>query len=293
MAGVTDVRVTGDPQKGTTEHTPPAPDDLLKQAHANYVEFFRVLARGVQGGLIHERGGVTVFTTGIPIPLFNGAFLTQMASGGEPESELRHAVSLLAAAGVPWRLHVAEPLVDLVAPRAAQVGLVKSHGVPGMLLAPLRPLGASDNGAPPLPPGAEIEVVRTAAGLREHTDAAAAGFEMPRDAVAPLGAPAFLDLPDLTYYLARVGGVPAATAMRLTSHGIAGVFTVATLPAYRRRGLGAAITWRAAMDGAQEGCIASYLQASPMGFPVYSKLGYRHVTTYALWGPPHAGEAKD
>jgi predicted GNAT family acetyltransferase len=79
--------------------------------------------------------------------------------------------------------------------------------------------------------------------------------------------------------------VPVATAMRFSSHRIAGVFNVSTIPEYRRRGIGEAMTWRAAVDGLAEGCIASALQASEMGLPIYQRMGYRQVLTYQVWLP--------
>ena len=48
-------------------------------------------------------------------------------------------------------------------------------------------------------------------------------------------------------------------------------------------GSGAALTWRAAADGRAEGCLASALQSSEEGFPVYRRMGYRHVTDYQTW----------
>jgi predicted GNAT family acetyltransferase len=77
--------------------------------------------------------------------------------------------------------------------------------------------------------------------------------------------------------------------MRFASHGIAGVYNVSTIPSRRRRGIGAAITCRAALDGVAEGCDASTLQASVLGDPVYRRMGYRAALTYHTWPPPVAG----
>jgi predicted acetyltransferase len=74
--------------------------------------------------------------------------------------------------------------------------------------------------------------------------------------------------------------------LRYTSHRIAGVHNVSTLPEFRGRGLGEAMTWHAALDGRAEGCIASALQASAMGFPIYERMGYRHVVSYETWDVP-------
>jgi len=99
---------------------------------------------------------------------------------------------------------------------------------------------------------------------------------------------ALIDAPDLTHYTGFMDGEPVATAMRFTSHRIAGVYNVSTLPTFRRRGIGAALTWRAALDGLAEGCIASALQASTLGEPVYRRMGYREALGYHTWLPPRA-----
>jgi len=97
---------------------------------------------------------------------------------------------------------------------------------------------------------------------------------------------ALLDEPDMVHYVGFVDGAPVATAMRFSSQRVATVANVSTIPAYRRRGIGEAMTWRAALDGRAAGCVASYLQASEMGFPIYQRMGYRHVLTHRGWLSP-------
>jgi hypothetical protein len=43
------------------------------------------------------------------------------------------------------------------------------------------------------------------------------------------------------------------------------------------------LTWRAALDGRAEGCLASALQSSRMAFPLYQRMGYRQVIVYQTW----------
>jgi len=61
---------------------------------------------------------------------------------------------------------------------------------------------------------------------------------------------------------------------------------VATVPQHRRRGLGtvvtAALTEAAFAHGADIVC----LQASPMGRPVYERMGFETITSYRIWIPP-------
>lgn len=47
-----------------------------------------------------------------------------------------------------------------------------------------------------------------------------------------------------------------------------------------------AMVERAARDGVQEQCLASYLQSWEMGKGVYQGVGYRTVVTYRTWQAP-------
>ena len=78
--------------------------------------------------------------------------------------------------------------------------------------------------------------------------------------------------------LAVMGGV--AGAMVLASHGIAGIYWVATLAESRGRGYGEAVTRAVANDAFQRGADAVVLQASPFGEPVYRRIGFREITRY-------------
>ena len=65
-----------------------------------------------------------------------------------------------------------------------------------------------------------------------------------------------------------------------------GVNNIATIESARRQGLGAAMTERVAADGLADGCEVAILQSSPMGRPVYERLGYRTVVDYDQWIEP-------
>jgi len=80
---------------------------------------------------------------------------------------------------------------------------------------------------------------------------------------------------DVAGFVAYVDDEPAATALTLFSDGAAGVYWVATLPASRGRGLGEVCTALATNAGFERGAPVVTLQASPMGLPIYTRMGYR------------------
>jgi GNAT superfamily N-acetyltransferase len=255
----------------------PAIDEaaLTARAVANFVETFRTLARFARHGAIEEADGLTLIATGVPTPAFNPAFVTHQLA--DPAALVARLRRFYARAGMPGELIAvgAEEARD-ARMLAETAGLVPDGTSRGMLLFPLPD-------EPPLPAGLAIRIVRDATMLRRYNDTLAEGFGTPREVLAIFEDPAILDLPDLTFYLGFLDDEPVATALRFTSQRIAGVYNVATRPAYRRRGFGAALTWRAALDGRGEGCLASALQSSRMAFPLYRQMGYRHVIDFQTW----------
>jgi ribosomal protein S18 acetylase RimI-like enzyme len=83
--------------------------------------------------------------------------------------------------------------------------------------------------------------------------------------------------------LVFLDGEPVGSAQLVMSDRFAGVYWVATIESARQMGLGEAVT-RAVTDRAfQLGASAVGLQASPMGEPIYRRLGYETSYRYTGW----------
>jgi GNAT superfamily N-acetyltransferase len=128
------------------------------------------------------------------------------------------------------------------------------------------------------------------AGLEDHITTAAAGFEMPEEPLRAIMAETLLGRPGLTVYVGYKGREPVTTGLGSRTGRTIGVYNVATIESARRRGHGAAMTTRIATDGAAAGCDVAILQASPMGHPVYERLGYRTVVEYMGYVDPSSIE---
>jgi GNAT superfamily N-acetyltransferase len=262
------------------DQSPPGVVDakVLADCHANYIEAFRLVARAQSQGVIEEERGVTRIASGIPTPVQNSVFLTEVPR--DPAAEVSKAVRFMESAKVArWRIvalnHVAPALGSL--PEIA--GLIERHEVPGMILSPIPPR------PPPPPPGLRIRRATTPALWEQMIRTGVEGLSGRVLESASSRFPFELSA-TIRGYLGYVGKVPVATSWEVTYRGVSGLFFVATLPQYRGRGIGAAMTWRAAVDGGKDGCRISSLQASEMGFPVYSKMGFRRITTYTEWQTP-------
>jgi predicted GNAT family acetyltransferase len=95
--------------------------------------------------------------------------------------------------------------------------------------------------------------------------------------------PDVLRLPGVRCYLGEVGGQAVTTGVGVTLGDSTGVFNIATPPAHRRRGYGAAVTARAVADGLAAGAKWAWLQASPAGYATYTRLGFETAETWKCW----------
>lgn len=89
--------------------------------------------------------------------------------------------------------------------------------------------------------------------------------------------------PDVALLVGSLHGEPVATS-RLTRYGeVAEILGVVTLPAYRRRGLGTALTWAAMAEARRRGCTALTLTASELGYGVYRRIGFVPTGRYLTY----------
>jgi len=99
--------------------------------------------------------------------------------------------------------------------------------------------------------------------------------------------------PHWVYHLGFLDGQPVATCTTFLHAGVAGLYTICTLPEARGRGIGGAITQFALLHAASLGYHVSALQSSPMGFPVYRRLGFETCAVFHEyeWTPPQPAES--
>ncbi|MBN2533324.1 MAG: hypothetical protein JXB88_10550 [Spirochaetales bacterium] len=90
--------------------------------------------------------------------------------------------------------------------------------------------------------------------------------------------------PLIHFYTGYIQDIPATTSMIFISQHAAGFYNIATLPPFRKRGLGTAMTIYSMIQAYEKKCKTGILHASVMGEPVYTKLGYSHYGQYkVLW----------
>jgi predicted acetyltransferase len=88
-----------------------------------------------------------------------------------------------------------------------------------------------------------------------------------------------LGLPEITLYLGLLPQGVAGTALLCTHHGVAGFHMAGTRPEHRRRGVARQMMHHLIAEARSRGLEMATLQASAMGEPLYSQLGFRKQFT--------------
>jgi len=131
----------------------------------------------------------------------------------------------------------------------------------------------------PNPAGLTIEVVSDSRALEAWAIASILGTGLPETKVAgwfELFAALGFGLP-LRCYLGTLDGEPVSTSQLFLGAGVAGIYVVATVPEARRLGVGTALTLAPLRDARAMGYRIGILHASPMGYGVYRRLGFRET----------------
>jgi ribosomal protein S18 acetylase RimI-like enzyme len=87
----------------------------------------------------------------------------------------------------------------------------------------------------------------------------------------------------LITYLTRSEGAPVATVAARYVDGDCSIWSVATEPRARGRGLASALMRLALWEAAEAGCATTTLQATKLGAPVYGALGYADFGALQMW----------
>ena len=88
---------------------------------------------------------------------------------------------------------------------------------------------------------------------------------------------------NMMLYLGYYQGQIAAVGMALDHHDTATLHWIGTLPAYRHKGLGTAVTYKALVDMQDAGCTQALLLASTVGKPLYERMGFKEYAIYKIY----------
>jgi ribosomal protein S18 acetylase RimI-like enzyme len=248
----------------------------------NLRESFRVVAAHRRGGELREMEGVSIASAGVTFQMFNAAFLSApVSSEGQMDRRAAQAAVHFSARGQRWSYWICHGWLEgrtrrRLQPLLHKHGLYQAVELPGML---------AEEVLPPLRQLPQIEVRRVSEGPV-------------KDAFCAIGSVCF-NVPlawfcevfdgggiwdDFAGYVGYLNGEPVSTAATVIGGGAVGVYNVATLPDHRRGGYGETVM-RHALERArlEHGLSRTILQSTPQGFELYQRMGYRTVTSVAVF----------
>ena len=264
--------------------------DSAGRAHRNLVDSSGQLF-GLDPGAVVEDGGGWLFGAGrSPHPaISNAAFRREDEVG--PDDLLSRARSFFGELGRGFSVWVRDGVREdaELAAAAEGAGLTEVHRMPEMLLGERVTERA-------VPAGVELGRVRSRSDAEDYWRVAAAAYSslgFPPEVFAYYEDHRGLSADNVRAFLARRSDEPVAIALTIVTDGVAGVYWVGCVESARGEGLGRALTAAATNAGFDLGADIASLQASPMGEPIYTAMGYETIYEYRLlMAPPPAGSSR-
>jgi ribosomal protein S18 acetylase RimI-like enzyme len=251
-------------------------DDLASAVHENLYALFRSM-QVIPGCEIVESDTFACHHASLTNPMFRGVWKTRL-SPDEIEHGIDAAIAWFEERNAPsffwWTDSFTQPpdLTERLMRRGFDGNV---EGDPGMAL-DLHSLAEEMS----LPKGFTITRAFDRKSLEDWRDVFAAAFDMPLS-----GGQAWIDATvqaggsnaPWQLYVGYYEGKPVATSILFNGAGVAGIYGVGTLPEWRRKGFGAAITLKPLLDARRQGIRFAVLFATRLGYPMYQRLGFREV----------------
>ena len=233
-------------------------------------------------------GCLSIFS-GLDYGVFNIALLegkvSPHPSGPHTENleiRLAEAARFFRERTLRWSFWLCEDLLDSQTRRRArqaffEFGMRAISHPPGMLAPAL---------SPPIRPLPPIECVpvsdaKTRQAFAEMTSVA---FEIPALITHAVYTPERAWKGTYQGFVGLVNGRPISIVAIVAAGGALGIYSLGTLPAYRRQGYGEALL-RAAVSETQRltGLTTVILQSTDAGYALYRRMGFRDVTRYSVY----------
>lgn len=257
----------------------------LADRHTLAVQFW--LPTRVPGAVMFKGIGVTAGSSGLPIPLLNqalGSNYPEGVSDTEIDNEIEAVKAFFATRSVPWYWWVGPcPHPDDILQRLEQHHLIFDRPPLPAMVAKLPGRFPSSNA------DAYVWLASGQADLEAASTIRRVAFGWPEGVAEDY----FVAMAEdwlggnlARLYLARLGDAPpAAIGALIVAEGFPGVYVMATLPEWRRKGLGKAILTRILADASNEEHELIVLTASRFGYPLYRQFGFEHIFDYRIYRP--------
>lgn len=254
--------------------------DSVELSIRHFIDAWRLMCDRSAGHAEEAAAGVHYVFSGIPIPFFNVALVTDTNVSTETLSAAgQRACDWASKRGVPWLFVVTNETLATGTDAAAALdacGMVPLMPLTGMI---------AQSVAPPTNVPAELQLMRPQDDGRcsAVVDVNGLAYGMDLDAAKEiLGKQAFWSghFPAL----GLADGTPACAAAVMMVDGYRYVALVATDPARQRRGYGELVMRHAlSLSAAAHGDVPSTLHATEAGRPIYERMGYVPIAAHTVF----------
>ena len=249
--------------------------DLSQRIAAALLEGERVRAEVVEGGENVEVADLLVSLSNLPQPELNGTRVIREPA--DPAASIEAAREVFRSRGHPFfgiEIEVGRHRAVEDAVRSA--GLRRVEAWPTM--------AATFDTVPVVreKSGVEIRPAETISDLEAVRLVESATFGTPKDIAERFVGRRMLEDDRVRILVAWVDGEPVGEATGYLVDGTVGIFGVGVVEAARRRGIGAALTVRAATAFGDRADLV-WLQPSDMARAMYERLGFRRVSDWEVW----------
>ena len=241
--------------------------DYADVVNRTQVASLRVVAATLPEGDHSTFGIVKAVSTGLGTDMLNEVYIFE-----EPtQPSAVEAVEWMTDRGVPYSVVVGRSVLNEAEPILNDLGFTQVGSEPGMVLDPLGDIPANESLA-------DIGEAITVNEIEDAADVFSSVFGVsPAVSTRFFRSPGAIDGIDSRILLAEVNGEPAGCGICITYDDIVGVYGIGVREAFRRRGIGEALTWETIRVGRDHGGRIAMLLTTEMGYPLYTQMGFETV----------------
>jgi GNAT superfamily N-acetyltransferase len=256
--------------------------DAAQRIARNLADTMTCFGHTEPAALLDDRDGVRIIDVGLDLRVFNTAVMTEPATDEAAfRTRIAAAQRHFSERNLPWSLWICDALMPpglarLTAGIALDYGLRRNSVTPGMIAASITP--------GPEVQGLAIRRIADAQTRSSFCRILSRTFEGPSDQLTHMYGRTALWTADFRGYVGSMEGKDVCAGFAVAAAGVLGIYALATLPPYARRGCASALVRHAAAESRSlDGNIPLVLQATETGVRLYERLGFHRVAEFSLY----------
>ncbi|NPD88107.1 MAG: GNAT family N-acetyltransferase [Asgard group archaeon] len=246
----------------------PTKQEIIRAIEENIFEYRKWYSKRIKGIEIIENDEYYLFNSGLEFGFAN--FVLNVRISEEIEPKIKQLCSYFQERNLPFHVLISPNSKPAnIEDKLTNYGLILRFQEPGMAC------NLKNFEEKPIQPeGIEASLVSDLKGMNDWNKIRKIVYNFPKE----LDEDSFLfHVHELEgrAYVAYSNKTPVAVSLSYYGSGVAGIYSVATLPDHRQRGIGKYLTLLLLEDAKRAGYELVILQSSTMGINIYRKLGFK------------------